>query len=67
MKTRSWTRVIAVAVLALAPALACAQAWPSKAVKIIVPFAAGGTTDVLGRVLANKLGPALGTTVVVDN
>jgi tripartite-type tricarboxylate transporter receptor subunit TctC len=67
MKTRSWTRVIAVAVLALAPALACAQAWPSKAVKIIVPFAAGGTTDVVARQLAQKLSEAWGQTVVVEN
>jgi len=41
--------------------------WPSRPITYIVPFAAGGTTDVLGRVIANKLGPALGTTVVVDN
>ena len=41
--------------------------WPSRPITWMVPFAAGGTTDVLGRVIANKLGPALGTTVVVDN
>ena len=43
------------------------EKWPSKPITYIVPFAAGGTTDVLGRVIASKLGPALGTSVVVDN
>jgi tripartite-type tricarboxylate transporter receptor subunit TctC len=42
--------------------------WPTgKVITYIVPFPAGGTTDVLGRLIAQKLGPALGTTVVVDN
>ncbi|MET0963286.1 MAG: tripartite tricarboxylate transporter substrate binding protein [Noviherbaspirillum sp.] len=41
--------------------------WPSRPITYVVPFAAGGTTDVLGRVIASKLGPALGTTVVVEN
>ncbi len=41
--------------------------WPSKPITYIVPFPAGGTTDVLARLIGQKLGPALGTTIVVDN
>lgn len=41
--------------------------WPAKQITYIVPFAAGGTTDILGRLISQKLGPALGTTVIIDN
>lgn len=41
--------------------------WPAKPVTYIVPFPAGGTTDILGRLIAQKLGPVLGTTIIVDN
>ncbi|MEO7952715.1 MAG: tripartite tricarboxylate transporter substrate binding protein [Polaromonas sp.] len=41
--------------------------WPSKPITYIVPFPAGGTTDILGRLIGQKLGPVLGTTIVVDN
>jgi tripartite-type tricarboxylate transporter receptor subunit TctC len=41
--------------------------WPSKPIRYIVPFAAGGTTDILARVVGEKLGVALGQTIVVDN
>jgi len=42
--------------------------WPTgKPITYLVPFAAGGTTDVLGRLIGQKLGTALGTTIVVDN
>lgn len=54
-------------VLAQLPAFAEGQ-WPTgKAITYLVPFPAGGTTDVLGRLIAQKLGPALGTNVIVDN
>jgi tripartite-type tricarboxylate transporter receptor subunit TctC len=46
---------------------AMAQAWPSKPITLIVPFPAGGTTDVLARALADKLTPALGQSVIVDS
>ncbi len=46
---------------------ACAQAWPSRPVKIIVPFAAGGGPDVETRRFAPKLAEALGGAVVVEN
>jgi tripartite-type tricarboxylate transporter receptor subunit TctC len=48
-------------------ALAQSAPWPSKPIRYIVPFAPGGTTDILARVVGEKLGAALGQTIVVDN
>ena len=62
-----WMRAAAAALMVLAPAIAAAQAFPSKPVKIIVPFAAGGTTDVVARQLAQKLSEAWNQSVVVEN
>ena len=59
---------IAVALgLAIASGGAIAQAWPSKPISLIVPFPAGGTTDVLARALAEKLTLSLGQTVIVES
>jgi tripartite-type tricarboxylate transporter receptor subunit TctC len=46
---------------------ALAQAWPSRSITLIIPFAAGGPTDVLGRLLGEVMGRELGTNVVVEN
>ena len=55
--------------LACVPAVVRAQApWPTgKTITYMVPFATGGTTDTLGRLIAQQLGPVLGTTVIIDN
>lgn len=58
---------IASAASGLAAPAALAQAYPSKPITIIVPFAAGGTTDILARILGQYMAGAMGQTVVVDN
>ncbi|MCL4687889.1 MAG: tripartite tricarboxylate transporter substrate binding protein [Burkholderiales bacterium] len=71
MPVQSRTR-ISRALAALAAGLclstgAAADAWPSKTIKIIIPFAAGGVTDVVIRTISPKLSEALGQPVVIEN
>jgi len=66
MTQRLW-RIAAVLLAAVVPATVAAQSWPTKPVKMIVPFAAGGATDVVARLLAQKLTEEWGQSVVVEN
>src|SRR5215203_4030764 len=56
-------------VLAVGPVAAQtpASTWPNKPIRYIVPFAPGGTTDILARTIGEKLGAALGQPIIVDN
>src|SRR5258705_860618 len=52
---------------AILPSLAAAQSYPSKPVRMIVPFAPGGASDFVGRIMQPRLGELLGQPIVVDN
>ncbi len=55
------------AALALLPALAFGQAWPQKPVRLIAPYPPGGQTDIVSRWMAEKLAPALGQPLIIEN
>jgi tripartite-type tricarboxylate transporter receptor subunit TctC len=58
----------ALCAFALVGSTVCAaQTWPTKAIKLVIPFPAGGSTDIVGRLLAEKLTTSLGQTVIVEN
>jgi tripartite-type tricarboxylate transporter receptor subunit TctC len=64
---RHWLVHTSVLATALAAGTAFAQAWPSKSISLIVPFPAGGTTDVLARAVGVELSKSLGQPVVVES
>lgn len=67
MKTRIFLKACLAASLAAATFGAMAQAYPSRPVKVIIPFPPGGTLDAVGRQLAQKLGEQMGQPFVVEN
>jgi tripartite-type tricarboxylate transporter receptor subunit TctC len=60
-------RAVLAALAALAGGASAQAAWPSRPVKVIVPFAAGGTVDIVSRLLGDRLGALLGQPFVIEN
>src|SRR5436305_13379422 len=68
MSKRTGTLTLLIAALSIACAVqAAAQTWPNRPVTMVVPFAAGSSSDIAGRVLAIGLSEALGQQVIVEN
>ena len=64
---RRYSLAVALSAVVLVPDLAVAQAWPSKPVRVIVPFGTGGGTDIQGRLLADNLQRITGQRFLIDN
>jgi tripartite-type tricarboxylate transporter receptor subunit TctC len=66
-RSLSFLRILGACIAAAASLAASAQSYPSKPITVIVPFAAGGPTDTIARIMAQRMGQSLGQTVVVEN
>ncbi len=67
MNTNLKLKMLALAVLGLCPAVALAQTYPNKTIRLIVPFPAGGGVDFIGRIIGKGLSERMGQQVLVDN
>src|SRR5512139_1248442 len=67
LQRRIFTAAAVATTLALSSSLAAAQGYPTKPVTLVVPFAAGGPTDIVARTLAAAMTKTLGQSVIVEN
>jgi len=67
MNSKALAILATLALAALGPSQAFAQAYPTKPVRLIVPFPPGGSTDIVARIVAQKLGERIGQPLVVEN
>jgi tripartite-type tricarboxylate transporter receptor subunit TctC len=67
MFTKRHLPALCAAVLVAATGAASAQAWPTKPIRVVVPYAPGGPADVIARLVAKKAGDTLGQTIIVEN
>src|SRR5262245_6600908 len=59
--------IMGAAAIAMSPASASAQSYPSRPITMVVPFAAGGPSDVIGRIMADRMRLSLGQPIIVEN
>jgi putative tricarboxylic transport membrane protein len=64
---RTIASAAALALLAIAPLPASAQTYPTRPITVVVPFPAGGPSDVVARIVAEHMGKVLGQTMVIEN
>jgi tripartite-type tricarboxylate transporter receptor subunit TctC len=62
-----WARYACAGALAALPCFAGAQSWPAKPVRLMVPFVAGGNTDIIARIVTPEMGKTLGQQIVIEN
>src|SRR5947199_10288399 len=59
--------IAAAAITPALPRVSCAQSWPAKPIRVIIPFSAGSTIDIVSRIVFEPLGRQLGQALVIEN